>query len=339
MEIAAFALPAAPLLALTLPTVMFLPPHFNEHLGLPLWVVSAIFFGARVFDLALDPLIGSWQDRTESPWGRRRIWLAISTPFLMALMWVVFIALGPGASVLSASAAIFVMYFVFAIMMVAHLGWSGELVPTYHGRTRTLGAVQAASLVGQAIMLVLAGYIVQVAGGSDADAVAAMGWTLIIMLPRRLSPSPCSARVNVRFRRSRTWACVKRSALCSPTKSHAACCCRIFCSASRKAFRAGSSSSTSSIVLGFERESQTLARDLFSRRPRRRADLVVGGATLRQAQGAAPTRSSTPRRRRRCCLCMPLRQFRRRRLLHGACWSRARRRRAADALADGRCRR
>lgn len=194
MEIVAFALPAAPLLALTLPTVMFLPPHFNEHLGLPLWVVSAIFFGARVFDLALDPLIGSWQDRTESPWGRRRIWLAISTPFLMALMWVVFIALGPGASVLSASAAIFVMYFVFAIMMVAHLGWSGELVPTYHGRTRTLGAVQAASLVGQAIMLVLAGYIVQVAGGSDADAVAAMGWTLIIMLPTTVAIAVFGAR-------------------------------------------------------------------------------------------------------------------------------------------------
>ena len=51
-EVAAFAAPAAPLLALSLPTIIFLPPYFASHLGIPLAVVSAIFLGARVFDLA-----------------------------------------------------------------------------------------------------------------------------------------------------------------------------------------------------------------------------------------------------------------------------------------------
>lgn len=182
-EIAAFAAPAAPLLALTLPTIIFLPPHFIQHVGLEAWIVGALFFGARVFDIVLDPLIGSWQDRTHTRWGRRRIWIAGSCLPLMALVWWVFIGLEPGASALEAVIAMLAMYFVFALMMVAHLGWAGELIPTYHGRTRVLGAVQLASLVGQTIMLALAGYVVQVSGGSDADAVVAMGWTLIALLP------------------------------------------------------------------------------------------------------------------------------------------------------------
>ena len=84
LELAAFAAPAAPLLALTLPTVMFLPPYFIEHVGLEEGVVGALFLAARMFDIVLDPTLGTLQDRTETRWGRRRIWLAGATPFLMA---------------------------------------------------------------------------------------------------------------------------------------------------------------------------------------------------------------------------------------------------------------
>jgi Na+/melibiose symporter-like transporter len=38
-------------------------------------------------------------------------------------------------------------------------------------------------MVGQVLMLVIAGYVAQSAGGSDAAAVAAMGWTLLLLLP------------------------------------------------------------------------------------------------------------------------------------------------------------
>lgn len=70
-------------------------------------------------------------------------------------------------------------------MMLAHLGWAGELVPTYHGRTHVLGTVQISSAIGQVLMLVIAGYVAQtfVGEGRDAAAVAAMGWTLVFLLP------------------------------------------------------------------------------------------------------------------------------------------------------------
>jgi Na+/melibiose symporter-like transporter len=75
------------------------------------------------------------------------------------------------------------MYIAFAAMMIAHLGWAGELIPTYRGRTRVLGAVQLASMIGQTSMLLLAAIVVQGMGGTDADAVASMGWTLLLLLP------------------------------------------------------------------------------------------------------------------------------------------------------------
>ncbi|MEQ1708697.1 MAG: MFS transporter [Terricaulis sp.] len=193
-EIAAFASPAAPLLALTLPTVIFLPPYFETHLGLAGPAVAAIFFFARMFDIILDPLLGSLQDRTETRWGRRRIWLAGACLPLMALIWLVFIHLGPGSSVMAAAAAVVAMYFAFAFMMVAHLGWAGEIIPTYHGRTHVLGAVQVASLLGEVVLLVLAAVVVQALGGTDAEAVAAMGWTLIVMLPLTVLTAVLGAR-------------------------------------------------------------------------------------------------------------------------------------------------
>ena len=180
-EIAAFAAPAAPLLALSLPVIIFLPPHFAEHLGLPLWAVSAIFLGARVFDLLIDPWIGGLQDRTESRFGRRRFWLAVSTPLLMLFLWVVFLGLPQGVPPLVAGIAVFAMYVAYASAMIGHLGWAGELQPTYHGRTHVLGAVQTAGMIGQVLMLIIAGVVAL--RGTDADAVHAMGWTLLLLLP------------------------------------------------------------------------------------------------------------------------------------------------------------
>jgi Na+/melibiose symporter-like transporter len=182
-RVAAFAAPAGPLLALTLPTIIFLPHHFSTHLGIPLGVVSLVFFAARGLDILLDPLFGGLQDRTETSWGRRRIWIVASCPILMALIALVFLGLRAGQGAYVAGSALMAMYIAFAAMMIAHLGWAGELIPTYRGRTRVLGAVQLASMIGQTSMLLLAAIVVQGMGGTDADAVASMGWTLLLLLP------------------------------------------------------------------------------------------------------------------------------------------------------------
>lgn len=179
---AAFAAPSAPLLALSLPSLIFLAPYFNEHLGLSLTTVSLVFLSARILDIIVDPMIGSFQDRSTPKMGRRRFWLAATTPFFMAIIWYVFIGLQPGSPAALVAVSVLVMYALFASLTIAHLSWAGELLPDYHGRTRTLGAVQVAGMIGYVLMLLLPA-IVRGNGGDSVASVHSMGWAALISLP------------------------------------------------------------------------------------------------------------------------------------------------------------
>jgi Na+/melibiose symporter-like transporter len=181
-QLAAFAAPSMPLLALSLPSLIFLAPYFNEHLGLSLTTVSLIFLSARILDIIVDPMIGGFQDRSTPKMGRRRFWLAATTPFFMAIIWLVFIGLQPGSAPPFVALCVLVMYALYASMTIAHLSWAGELQPDYHGRTRTLGAVQVAGMIGYVAMLILP-VIVMKSGGTPATAVHVMGYAAIIALP------------------------------------------------------------------------------------------------------------------------------------------------------------
>ncbi len=182
LQLSAFAAPSMPLLALSLPSLIFLAPYFNEHLGLSLTTVSLIFLSARILDIVIDPMIGGFQDRSTPRIGRRRFWLAATTPFFMAIIWLVFVGLQPGSPPPLVAACVLVMYALFASMTIAHLSWAGELQPDYHGRTRTLGAVQVAGMIGYVAMLLLPAIVMQ-GGGSSATAVHVMGYAALIALP------------------------------------------------------------------------------------------------------------------------------------------------------------
>jgi Na+/melibiose symporter-like transporter len=182
-ELPAFVLPGAPLLALSLPPLIFLPPYYSQHIGIPVEIVGLLFVAARVFDLVLNPTIGGWQDRTVHSFGRRRLWMVATTPVLMLAVWAAFIGMPVGAPALLAWLIILSFYASFASMMIAHLGWAGELRPTYHERTQVLGALQIASTLGQIGMLVLPAAVNILKIGTFVDGVHLMGWTIIVSLP------------------------------------------------------------------------------------------------------------------------------------------------------------
>ena len=149
---------------MTLPSVIFLPPHFATYLGIPLSIVSAMFIGVRILDIIVDPGIGNFQDRTQRA-ARRRFWLLVGCPFIMAI-WCCYIGLAPNGPYWAAAAALVAMFFMYALMAVAHMAWSGELIPTYHGRTHVLGATQVATQLGQILMLFVAGYVALTRGSN-----------------------------------------------------------------------------------------------------------------------------------------------------------------------------
>lgn len=199
-EEAAFALPAAPLMALTLPPIIYLPPYYHEHLGLDLAAVGSAFFAARMLDVFIDPAIGAWQDATRTRLGRRRAWMLGMTPLLMLAIWAAFLGLSPNASFAALIAAVFALYLLMSSMLIAHLGWAAELRPDYHGRTRLLGAVQIASAIGEVLILALP-VVIQLSGmGGFADGVRAMGWALIVFAPVSVAVCALSVREPLRPR-------------------------------------------------------------------------------------------------------------------------------------------
>ncbi|HWA23467.1 MAG TPA: MFS transporter [Caulobacterales bacterium] len=196
----AFALPGGPLGAIALPPLVFLPNYFNATLGAPLAAVSAIFLLSRVSDIIIDPLLGGAQDRTRAAMGPRKAWMLFGLIPLCALLWLVFIGWAPGASPALIGASVLAMYAAYSAVLIAHLGWAGELAPDYHGRTRMLGFVQAASAAGTIIVLILPA-IAGLAGlGEPAMRVHLMGWVLIAALPLtillavKFVPEPRTAR-------------------------------------------------------------------------------------------------------------------------------------------------
>ena len=176
-EIAAFAAPAGPLLALGLPTIMFLPQYYIRDLGIEAGAV--IFVITRLLDVVIDPMIGGWHDRTITKWGRRRFWLAVSCPILVLFVWWAFLGLTPTSGFVAALIAVLALFSSFASIMIAHLGWAGELIPTYEGRTRVLGMVQIMGLAGQVGVLAVAAF----AQSQGANVVHAIGWYIIIGAP------------------------------------------------------------------------------------------------------------------------------------------------------------
>lgn len=182
-ELAAFASPSTPILALSLPSLIFLAPYFNTHLGIGLSTVTAIFLIARVADILVDPSIGNFQDRSTPRMGRRRFWIAVSTPALMIFVYLIFIGIQPGVPAWLVSGLVLLMYWAYASLAIAHLSWAGELQPDYHGRTRTLGAVQIAGMIGYVGMLLVPAVVVQGGFGGPVEAVKAMGVAGLITLP------------------------------------------------------------------------------------------------------------------------------------------------------------
>ena len=182
-ELFFFSLPQAPLLALSLALIVFLPPHFATHLDMPLEQVSALFLAARLLDLGLGPALGHVQDATRLRFGRRRVWLAAVAPLLMLLAWLAFAGLEGARGQAWAQVVVLGLYAALGAMMIAHLSWAGELRPDYHGRTRVLGAAQAAGAVGQLAVLALPAYVVWSGWGGDVEAAHALGWALVLALP------------------------------------------------------------------------------------------------------------------------------------------------------------
>lgn len=177
-----YALLGAPLTALTLPLIVYLPAFYAEVAGLPLAAVGLAFMVARLWDIFTDPLVGVLQDSTRSRFGRRRLWILAGLPVLTASVYFVF---NPpeSATITYLYVALFILYVGFTMAQVAHFSWGAELTDSYDERSRVHGWRETFAVLGMLTVLIVPAAVQTLGIGGPGDDVRAMGWFIILMLP------------------------------------------------------------------------------------------------------------------------------------------------------------
>jgi GPH family glycoside/pentoside/hexuronide:cation symporter len=134
--------------------------------------IGAIFAVSRLWDAALDPIIGTWSDRTRTRFGRRRPFMLAAIPlaavtFLM--LWSPPAALSSTATTLWVVVALYGFYAGFSAYAIPHFALGAELVDDYHDRSRVYGVRNASFMLG---LLPAFGCLQLVNNASDPRAMA-----------------------------------------------------------------------------------------------------------------------------------------------------------------------
>ena len=187
-RLALYAAPCLPLAGIGLPMIALLPTYYAQVLGLSLSAVGGVFMVVRLLDIGLDPILGVLMDRTRTPWGRFRPWLAAGAPVMMAAVaWLFFARRGVGPAYLGVGIAL--AYVGWSICVLAQSAWGALLSPSYHERSRIYSWWQTSNLIGL-LIAILTPVLAATAGFSrPQDGMAAMGWVLLLQFPLTFAPS------------------------------------------------------------------------------------------------------------------------------------------------------
>ena len=173
-QLVAYGLPGLPLAILLLPLFVTVPTFYADDLGLGFATVGAILFFARAWDVVTDPVIGALSDRTSSRFGRRRPWLAVGAPILVAGAWALFRPpLDIGWAYLLV--ATLVLYLGGTMIMLPYTAWAAELSPHHHERSRIAAAREGAVVAGTVSAMAIPASI-------GMDRAAAMDSTAIMLV-------------------------------------------------------------------------------------------------------------------------------------------------------------
>src|SRR5689334_3588668 len=181
LSVITFSVATFPVSALGVALFVYLPPYLAGHLGVPLATIGIVWATVRLVDLFVDPVLGHVMDRTTTPFGRYRVWLAAGVPVLMIAVYKLFMApKGIGSSYILLW--LFVLYIGNSILILSQWAWGATLAREYHERSRVFGVLTAVGVAAAVVTLLIP--IAAPALGLDSDAgVRAMGWFVIALAP------------------------------------------------------------------------------------------------------------------------------------------------------------
>jgi len=157
--------------------------------------IGVVMAGARIWDAISDPVAGYLSDRTNSRFGRRRVWMyaaAIPLGFATYMLWSPPSGIGAVAIIAWMGAAVLLYETATTAYYVPHSAIGVELTPNYHERTRLFGYTHMITAVG-ALVGLGALYLMDVADdkrgfAQDISLVAGIIVAVVILWSTSLLP-------------------------------------------------------------------------------------------------------------------------------------------------------
>lgn len=178
-----FASPQLALATFGLPIVIYLPAYYAGPLGLGLVATGLIFMITRFWDVLTDGVFGWAIDRFPTRWGRRKVWMLLSTPF-MAISAVAICFPPQGATALYLFFWLFFIYIWWTLIHLCHIAWAAELSDDYDERSSIQSKVLSVYFCGLLLVLIAPIIVGAVAGETSLEQkVQAMGIYTAILLP------------------------------------------------------------------------------------------------------------------------------------------------------------
>jgi GPH family glycoside/pentoside/hexuronide:cation symporter len=178
-----YGLADMPIQMATIPVAAFIPNYYGADLGLSLGAVGMIWLLTRLFDGISDPLIGWLSDRTNTRWGRRRVWMVAAVPILMLAVYKLFMPEPPVTAgyLLGWLVALWVGW---TMLFIPYYAWAAELSPDYNERTRITGwrawIGMAANVVSKVVPVLAIFFF---AYGGTRETLFLIGTMTLILLP------------------------------------------------------------------------------------------------------------------------------------------------------------
>jgi GPH family glycoside/pentoside/hexuronide:cation symporter len=132
----AYALPAFALSVVGIPIYVYLPKFYTDVVGINVAVMGYILLSVRIFDAITDPAIGFISDRTTTPFGRRRPYIAVGSLFVSVAMYLLFNPpqASPFYAALWFGVSIFALFFFWTVVIVPYESLGPEITFNYKER-------------------------------------------------------------------------------------------------------------------------------------------------------------------------------------------------------------
>jgi GPH family glycoside/pentoside/hexuronide:cation symporter len=137
----AYATPAFALAVVGIPIYVYIPKFYTDVVGINITVLGYLLFSVRIFDAFTDPALGYLSDKTKTPFGRRRPYIAVGSIFIAVALFLLF---NPPAGSSSFETVwfgicIYALFLFWTAVVVPFESLGPEITLDYHERTSLFG--------------------------------------------------------------------------------------------------------------------------------------------------------------------------------------------------------